>query len=181
MKYYLSSNNHETGPYSREELLNSLSDGTIDSQSLVREEGSETWKSVTSLTGSAEAPPPITSTAIVPVPQQTAVHPPAAYRYEAAVAPRDNAIAVMLELLPGMFMQTFGIGNIYAGNVALGIVLMLSYWALTVINFFLVFIAIGLITWPLTFIVFMVVGIVTAQQGVDRANWRHAMAIQGQS
>jgi len=37
-------------------------------------------------------------------------------------------------LLGGFFFQTCGIGNLYAGNVGVGIGVMLGYWLLTAIN-----------------------------------------------
>lgn len=68
----------------------------------------------------------------------------------------DPGVAVILELLPGVLCQTFGIGNIYAGNVAGGIAMMVGYWILTVINVFLCFVMIGFVTLPLTWIGFMI-------------------------
>lgn len=68
----------------------------------------------------------------------------------------DPGVAVILELLPGLFLQTFGIGNIYAGNVTGGILMMVGYWVACFINFLLCFALIGLITWPLTWIAFMI-------------------------
>ena len=64
---------------------------------------------------------------------------------------RDPGIAVILELLPGIMVQTFGIGNIYAGNVAGGILMMFGYWVAQIVNLFLCLILIGFITLPLTF------------------------------
>ncbi|NLT69915.1 MAG: hypothetical protein GXX91_04385 [Verrucomicrobiaceae bacterium] len=68
----------------------------------------------------------------------------------------EPGLAVVLELLPGLFLQTFGIGNIYAGNVAGGVLMMLGYWATCLVNFLLCAIFIGFITWPLTWIGFMI-------------------------
>lgn len=77
-----------------------------------------------------------------------------------ALAPlvKDPTLAVLLELLPGIFFQTFGIGNIYAGNVLLGIALMLGYWFSCLVNLALCFVLIGFVTWPLTFVAFSVAG-----------------------
>lgn len=82
---------------------------------------------------------------------------------------KDPSIAILLEILPGIFIQTFGIGNIYAGNVALGIILMLSYWVLAVINFFLIFILIGFVTYPMTWIIYMVVSTILANQAAKKS------------
>ncbi len=62
----------------------------------------------------------------------------------------EPGIAVILEILPGLKMQTFGIGNMYAGNVAAGLFMMVGYWVLMVINFLLCLVVVGFITWPLT-------------------------------
>lgn len=70
----------------------------------------------------------------------------------------DPGIAVILEILPGLFVQTFGIGNIYAGNVVGGIILMLGYWLAAAINLLLCFVLVGFVTWPLTWIAFMILG-----------------------
>lgn len=74
----------------------------------------------------------------------------------------NPGVAVVLELLPGIMMQTFGIGNIYAGNVAGGILMMIGYWVSCVINLFLCFLLIGFVTWPLTWIAFMIFCPITA-------------------
>lgn len=83
-------------------------------------------------------------------------------------APPDPGIAVVLEVLPGILIQTFGIGNIYAGNVGVGIALMVSYWVLAVLNFFLCFLLIGFVTWPLTWIAFMILSPVLANEAAKR-------------
>jgi len=61
-------------------------------------------------------------------------------------APKNPGLAVALELLPGLFFQTFGIGHIYAGNVGIGLAFMFGYWALSAINFVLCFLFIGFVT-----------------------------------
>jgi hypothetical protein len=40
----------------------------------------------------------------------------------------------MLEVLFGLFLGTFGIGHIYAGNVGSGLLLMFGYWIFVAIN-----------------------------------------------
>lgn len=80
--------------------------------------------------------------------------------------------AVLLELLPGLFAQTFGIGNIYAGQVWPGIFMMLGYWALSVVNFLLCFLLIGFVTWPLTWIAFMVFCPMAANDAAREQAWR---------
>jgi hypothetical protein len=53
-------------------------------------------------------------------------------------------------------MQTFGIGHIYQGRPVAGVAIMLSYWTLQAINAVLAFVLIGLVTAPLTWLLFMV-------------------------
>jgi TM2 domain-containing membrane protein YozV len=71
--------------------------------------------------------------------------------------PKDQGIALILELVPGMFLQTFGIGNLYAGNLGWGLVLMFGYWIAAWINFLLLFVLVGLVTWPITWLAFAAV------------------------
>lgn len=73
-------------------------------------------------------------------------------------------------MLPGIFFQTFGIGNMYAGNIGAGIGLMLGYWVLTGINFALCFVLVGFVTWPLTWLAFMILSSMLASSAAKRAN-----------
>src|SRR5262245_30454129 len=41
---------------------------------------------------------------------------------------KSGGVAAILEVLPGMFLQTFGIGHMYAGNVGMGLLFMFGYW-----------------------------------------------------
>jgi TM2 domain-containing membrane protein YozV len=85
---------------------------------------------------------------------------------------KSSGAAVALELVPGIF-GIFGIGNIYAGRVGAGIALMVGFWALFWVNVLLVFLIIGWITAPLTWIAFMIVGAVSAARGAERHNVGH--------
>ncbi len=89
--------------------------------------------------------------------------------------------AMWLELLPGFFFQTFGIGNLYAGNVALGLILMFSYWALSLVNFFLCFLLIGFLTWPLTFVAYMIIGAITARSAAEKKVEQASASLQRQA
>ena len=73
-----------------------------------------------------------------------------------AAGTKDPTAAVLLEILPGICLSTFGIGNIYAGNVLAGVLIMIGYWFTCLVNFGLCFLLIGFITWPLTWIAFAV-------------------------
>jgi len=83
--------------------------------------------------------------------------------------PRSPAVAVMLEFLPGFFFQTFGIGHIYAGNVAVGLLFMFGYWFVAFVNFLLCCLLIGFITWPLCWLATMVTSSVLASKSATRA------------
>ncbi|MBK7644065.1 MAG: hypothetical protein IPJ19_13610 [Planctomycetes bacterium] len=69
---------------------------------------------------------------------------------------KDPAAAVLLELLPAITLHTFGVGNIYAGNIFLGLLIMIGYWISMAINFALCFVLVGFVTWPLTWVCFAV-------------------------
>ncbi|MFT4624688.1 MAG: TM2 domain-containing membrane protein YozV [Myxococcota bacterium] len=70
---------------------------------------------------------------------------------------RNNSmVAVGLEVLPGFFFQTFGIGHLYKGRVGMGLGIMLSYWVLQAVNVALCSIFIGFITGPLTWLAYMI-------------------------
>lgn len=83
--------------------------------------------------------------------------------------PKSPGTAALLEILPGFFFQTFGIGHMYAGNVGTGLLFMFGYWIVTFINFLLCFILIGFITWPLCFILAMVISPILASNSVTRS------------
>jgi TM2 domain-containing membrane protein YozV len=78
--------------------------------------------------------------------------------------PKDVGVALILELVPGMFLQTFGIGNLYAGNIGWGLALMAGYWIASAVNVALCFILIGFVTWPLTWCAFAVLACVLAAE-----------------
>lgn len=72
------------------------------------------------------------------------------------MAQQDTGIAVALEVVPGFFFQTFGLGHLYQGRVGMGLFILLSYWALQAINVLLCSILIGFVTLPLTWLFYMV-------------------------
>src|SRR5688572_15325180 len=81
-----------------------------------------------------------------------------------ALPPKDPGVALILELVPGMFLQTFVIGNLSAGNIGWGLALMIGYWIAATVNFLLCFVLIGFVTWPLTWCAFAAVGCMLAAQ-----------------
>lgn len=85
------------------------------------------------------------------------------------VPTKSTGAAVLLELLPGL-IGIFGIGNIYAGRIGVGIALMVSFWVLFWINFALIFVGLGIVTMPLTWVLYLIVGPLAAGAGVARHN-----------
>ena len=83
--------------------------------------------------------------------------------------PRSVGAAIALEIVPGLF-GVFGIGNIYAGSIGVGIALMVSFWVFFWINVLLVFIFIGWVTAPLTWIAYVVAGSILASRAVEKRN-----------
>ena len=93
------------------------------------------------------------------------------------VSPKNPGLAVALELLGGFFFQTFGIGHLYAGNIGLGLGLMFGYWILTAINVVLCFVLVGFVTWPLTWLAFMIISAITANNAAKAANQKMGFAM----
>lgn len=84
--------------------------------------------------------------------------------------PKASAVAVLLEVLPGFFFQTFGIGQMYAGNVGMGLLFMFGYWFIQFINLLLCFVFIGILTLPLCFILAMIISPILASKAAERTN-----------
>ena len=74
---------------------------------------------------------------------------------------KSGGVAALLEVLPGLF-QVFGIGHMYAGNVATGLIIMFGYWAVAFLNLLLLLVLIGWVTWPLCWIAAMIISPLTA-------------------
>lgn len=77
---------------------------------------------------------------------------------------KDSTTAVLLEVLPGFFLWTFGIGHIYAGNVGTGLAFMFGFWALSAVNVGLAFCGIGFFTAPACWLLFMILSPILAAQ-----------------
>ncbi|MFT3755014.1 MAG: hypothetical protein QM769_03570 [Pseudoxanthomonas sp.] len=82
---------------------------------------------------------------------------------------KSGSTAALLEILPGLFFQTFGIGHFYAGNVATGLLFMFGYWALAFVNFLLCFVVIGFFTWPLCWAATAVISTLIASNSIKNA------------
>jgi TM2 domain-containing membrane protein YozV len=85
---------------------------------------------------------------------------------------KSSGAAVLLEVLPGFFFQTFGIGQIYAGNVAAGLIFMFGYWFVQFINLLLCFVLIGFITLPLCWITALIISPVLAANAASKGERR---------
>lgn len=74
---------------------------------------------------------------------------------------RSAGAAAVLELIPGLFLHTFGIGHMYVGNVGLGLFLMFGYWLFVTINVLLCFtcvwIPVALILGPAVWFILVIV------------------------
>jgi TM2 domain-containing membrane protein YozV len=107
------------------------------------------------------------------LPQPRWSGPPQAY--VPVLAPRSAGAAVALELVLGL-LGIFGVGNMYAGRVGQGLVLMLTFWALFWVNFVLIFFVVGIVTMPLTWIAYLVLGPILAARAVEEYNTRATIA-----
>jgi TM2 domain-containing membrane protein YozV len=104
-------------------------------------------------------------------PQPSYPHPPqhvqhVVHHYQ--TPPKSSGTAVLLEVLPGFFFQTFGIGHIYAGNVGTGLLFMFGYWVVQFVNLLLCLLIVGFITLPLCFILAMVISPILASNAAQR-------------
>ena len=101
-----------------------------------------------------------------PYPPQHVRH--AVHHYQSP--PKTPVAAVLLEVLPGLFLQTFGIGHLYAGNIGVGLLFMFGYWFVQFINILLCFVLIGFITGPLCFLLALIISPILANNAAQRAN-----------
>lgn len=92
------------------------------------------------------------------------------------VSPKNPGLAVALELLGDFFFQTFGVGHLYSGNIGLGLGLMFGYWVLMAINILLCAVLVGFVTWPLTWLAFMIISAITANNAAKAANAKAGLA-----
>lgn len=90
-----------------------------------------------------------------------------------AVPLRSSSTAALLEVLPGFFINTFGIGHMYSGRVGVGLCVMLGYWFLLFINILLCFVLIGFVTLPVTWLLFLIFSSISAARACEprAAGW----------
>ena len=79
---------------------------------------------------------------------------------------KDPTVAFLLEFVPGILAQWFGWGHIYSGNILTGLVVMMSYWVLQGLNILLMYLAIGFVTAPLTWILFLSFSPLSARKAI---------------
>ena len=75
----------------------------------------------------------------------------------------DPTIAFLLEFLLGFFVQWFGWGHIYNGRVGKGLLIMLTYWVIQGVNVLLMFVVVGLVTAPITWVLYLVLSSISAK------------------
>ena len=67
----------------------------------------------------------------------------------------SRGTAALIEVIGGFF-QIFGLGHIATGYVGFGLLVMLLYVVLSAINVALMFVLIGFVTYPITWVAFMI-------------------------
>lgn len=87
---------------------------------------------------------------------------------------KSSAVAVLLEVLPGLFFQTFGIGHLYAGNVGAGLGFLFGYWAILAVNVGLMFCFVGFFSWPICWLLFLILSPMLAAQHCNYVNAENA-------
>jgi TM2 domain-containing membrane protein YozV len=115
----------------------------------------------------AYQPPQQQNPYYTPQPQQVVQH---IHYYQ--TPPKSPGTAVLLEVLPGFFFQTFGIGHMYAGNVGAGLLFMFGYWFVQFINILLCFVLIGFVTLPLCWLAAMIASPILAANTASRNTYR---------
>ncbi|MEE6261799.1 TM2 domain-containing protein [Plantactinospora sonchi] len=130
-----------------------------------------------SFPATASYPPPGMYPPPAPPPGGELVPVPAPVPIVVVVPQKSAGAAVALELVLG-FLGIFGLGNLYAGRIATGILLMISFWVLFWLNVVLMFLVIGLVTMPLTWLTYMVMAPLLAAGGVSTHNARVLAGLQ---
>lgn len=69
----------------------------------------------------------------------------------------EPGTAALLEVLGGLFLHTYGIGWIYAGEVGKGLIIMFGWWIVAGINAILLALVIGIFTWPLCWLAMVII------------------------
>lgn len=80
---------------------------------------------------------------------------------------KDSTTAAVLEFICGLLLCTFGVGHIYAGHVGRGLVIMLGWWIICLLNLFLMAGGVGLFTFPLCWLGALIVSPLVAAESVE--------------
>jgi len=96
--------------------------------------------------------------------------------HDPRISPHSPAVAAVLELVPGLLINTFGIGHIYAGNTIGGLAIMFGYWFVLAINLLLCLVFIGFLTGPVCWIGMMVVSPIIASRTAAKMYSRRVSA-----
>lgn len=100
-----------------------------------------------------------------PIPQYQT---PQQVQYVYYVPQKSAGTAAVLELLPGIFFQVYGIGHMYAGNIAVGLLVMFGWWFVLAVNIMLCFLFIGFLTLPVCWLAMAIISPVCAAQSVSK-------------
>ena len=100
------------------------------------------------------------------------------YLRPAPAPPKDPSTGLLIELLPGLF-GFLGIGHLWAGETALGLALLLGYWAFWSIVAIATVLTLGLLLCflPLLIIFFFAAPLISALALQRRLRARQALAI----
>lgn len=121
---------------------------------------------------------PLVAEQIVPFPVSEAA--PAVStvkRYQAPLEPmvivqarqKSASVAVVLDIFFAFF-GIMGVGSLYAGAPAPGLVLMVGFWFFTCINVALCFVLIGFVTFPITWLVCLLLSVHSSTSAVEAAS-----------
>lgn len=105
---------------------------------------------------------------------------------------KSPELAAILEIVCGLFLQIFGIGNIYAGNIRGGIAFMIGYWLMALVGIILTFWSFSIlgiggiiaapfvyaILWFIAFLVWMYNASITAVDAARAYGKRYATSEQ---
>jgi hypothetical protein len=85
------------------------------------------------------------------------------YDYDYPRRPHKSpGTAAALEVLFGLLLGTFGVGHIYADNLAVGLVVMFGWWFILFVNILLCMVFIGFITLPMCWLAIMIISPIMA-------------------
>ena len=172
--WYVNVEGKEYGPVSSAELKQWADEQRITPQTAVKKGEQGQWVAADRVKGLFSKPSiqqptePVSPPQVQPVVREAQpVVREVVHHHHAA--PKSAGVAAILEVVPGLLIQTFGIGHMYVGNVGLGLAFMLGYWFVAFINLLLCFVLIGFITWPLCWLVMMVLSPILAANAASKS------------